>query len=232
MSVATTILQLKSELPSNVTLVAVSKFHPAESVMEAYNAGQRCFGESRPQELAAKALQVHQWLHSRGLQDDIDWHFIGHLQTNKLKLVLPYVTMVQSVDSVRLLDAIEKWEGQHDSEVDVLLEYHVAEEITKQGFSAQEIRDILSDKTSKYPHIRFRGLMGMATNTDNEDVIHSDFERIKTLFGELKALVGQTPQMTERFDTMSFGMSSDYQLAVEMGSDMVRIGTMIFGTRE
>lgn len=232
MSVTTNILQLKSELPSNVTLVAVSKFHPVEAVMEAYNAGQRVFGESRPQELAAKAVGIRQWLQSQGKEDDVHWHFIGHLQTNKLKMVLPYADLVQSVDSVRLLDAIEKWEEMHDSMVDVLLEYHVAEEQTKQGFSAGEIRDILLAKDSRYPHIRFRGLMGMATYTDNEDVICSEFKRITSLFNELAAFRGQTPQLTVQFDTKSFGMSSDYELAVKNGSDMVRIGTMIFGERQ
>lgn len=230
MGIAEAITKLHNELPSDVKLVAVSKFHPAGSVIEAYRAGQRVFGESRPQELYAKVCELDMY-------SDIEWHFIGHLQTNKLKLVLPYVFMVESVDSIRLLESIDRWGGDNNKVTDVLLEYHVASEDTKQGFDAEQILEILlSDK--KYPYIRFRGLMGMATYTDDEEVIRADFSRIRTLGDELKDLMRTRqdhepyPNLTPCFDTLSFGMTHDYRIAVEMGADIVRIGTLIFGERE
>ncbi len=170
-----------SELPPEVKLVAVSKFHPAEVILAAYNAGQRRFGENRPQEFAAKAAS---------LPSDIEWHFIGHLQTNKLKMVLPYASLVESIDSLRLLDAVEKWGSEHDKVIDVLLELHLGAEETKGGFTEEEIEYILSlDSEAEdagtlppkavYQHVRFRGLMGMATNTDDVSVVEADFARIE-----------------------------------------------------
>ena len=221
MSIASEIVKLHSELPSTVKLVAVSKFHPALAVMEAYNAGQRVFGENRPQELFAKAKE---------LPADIEWHFIGHLQTNKLKMVLPYASIVESVDSLHLLEAIDRWGRDNSKVVDVLLEYHVAAEETKQGFDADEIRSILFSP-EPFANIRFRGLMGMATLTSDEHVIEADFGRIVSLFDELSARIGDSPKLTADFNLRSFGMTHDYGIAVRMGANIVRIGTLIFGAR-
>ncbi len=229
-SIADNLLKVKGNLPSDVCLVAVSKFHPLEAVLEAYAAGQRVFGESRPQELAAKQSAVAA-LH---LSEPIRWHFIGHLQTNKLKLVLPYASMVESVDSVELLTAIERWAAAHPGscrdKVNVLLEIHIATEQSKQGFTPEEASALLTGP-ALWPHIRFCGLMGMATFTDDKDVIRSDFQKLTSLFAALSPRRGECPNLTEDFREMSFGMSEDYPIAVEMGATMVRIGTAIFGTR-
>ena len=221
------IRQLKSELPGNVMLVAVSKFHPVEAVIEAYDAGQRVFGESRPQELLSKVRS----LETSGLCPDIRWHFIGHLQTNKLKMVLPYVSMVESVDSLHLLDAIDRWGAEHGKVTDILLEYHIASEDTKQGFSREEILEIVSAEA--LPNVRIRGLMGMATFTDDETLIRSDFGRLTSLYDEIVRLRdgGRCPGIGSDFCLKSFGMTHDYGIAVGMGADIVRIGTLIFGER-
>ena len=217
-SVASRLERILSELPSGVRLAAVSKFHPVERLMEAYEAGQRVFAESRPQELAAKVPQM---------PADVEWHFIGHLQTNKLKLVLPYATLVQSVDSERLLQAIEQWASVHGRTVSVLLEVHISSDAAKQGFTDAEILSVLGH-TARFPHVRFRGLMGMATLTEDTAVIAGDFARIAAL----KALVNEKfPDLTD-FTELSIGMSGDWRLALEAGSTMVRIGTAIFGPRE
>ena len=210
--------RIKSELPSGVKLVAVSKFHPLEAILEAYQAGQTVFGENRPQELAAKAVQLPQ---------EIEWHFLGHLQTNKLKMVLPYATLVQSVDSVHLLQAIDSWGNANDKVISVLLELHIGAEETKQGFHEEEILDILFH-AEDYRHIRFCGLMGMASHTDDEEVINADFERIDTF---MAYLVDLFPEL-DSFNQLSIGMSDDWPIAVQHGSTMVRIGTAIFGPRE
>ena len=242
------------KLPSAVKLVAVSKFHPVERLMEAYDAGQRLFGENRPQELAAKVPMM---------PSDVQWHFIGHLQTNKLKLVLPYVTLVQSVDSLHLLEAIDKWGRDHGKVVDILLELHLGAEETKHGFSEDEILMFLSSGStpsenlrspcdlrpshkwappSNVPrvaqfsegvlppqNIRIRGLMGMATNTEDEGVIEADFARIEALFKRIRA---EHPELADTFTELSIGMSGDWPIAVRHGATMVRIGTDIFGPRE
>ena len=224
------------KLPSGVTLVAVSKFHPVSAIQEAYDAGQRVFGESRPQELSAKVPL---------LPKDIQWHFIGHLQTNKLKMVLPFVSLVQSVDSFHLLEAISAWAVANQRTVDVLLELHLGAEETKQGFTEEEIMEIVGGEgvysstvasrplpqvvehtPSPLSNIRIRGLMGMATNTDDMTVIERDFERIEALYNKVKAM--GVPD----FDQLSIGMSGDWPLAVKHGATMVRIGTDIFGPRE
>ena len=210
--------RIKSELPSGVKLVAVSKFHPLEAILKAYQAGQTVFGENRPQELAAKAVQLPQ---------DIEWHFLGHLQTNKLKMVLPYATLVQSVDSVHLLEAIDKWGTANDKVISVLLELHIGAEETKQGFHEEEILDILFH-AEDYRNIRFCGLMGMASHTDDAEIINADFERIDTF---MAYLVDLFPELTD-FNQLSIGMSDDWSIAVQHGSTMVRIGTAIFGARE
>ena len=217
-----------SELPPEVKLVAVSKFHPAEDILAAYNAGQRRFGENRPQEFAAKAAS---------LPSNIEWHFIGHLQTNKLKMVLPYASLVESIDSLRLLDAVEKWGSEHDRVIDVLLELHLGAEETKGGFTEEEIEYILSlDSEAEdagtlppkavYQHVRFRGLMGMATNTDDVSVVEADFARIEAFKKSLEDRY-DLPDFTE----LSIGMSHDWPVAIRHGATIVRIGTAIFGPR-
>ncbi len=205
-------------LPSGVSLVAVSKFHPAERVMEAYEAGQRIFGESRPQEMAAKAAE---------LPKDIFWTMIGHLQTNKVKMIAPFVSLIASVDSDRLVAEIEKQAAKLERTIDILLEVHVADEQTKSGWDLGELREfIASGALNAMPHVRVRGLMTIATNTDDESIVRRDFQNIKNIFDELK------PSFGEQFDTLSIGMSDDYPIALEYGSTMVRIGTAIFGARE
>ena len=203
---------LYKALPEGVKLVAVSKFHPVERLMEAYDAGQRLFGENRPQELAAKVPLM---------PSDVEWHFIGHLQTNKLKLVLPYVSLVQSVDSLHLLEAINAWGIANGKVVNVLLELHLGAEETKHGFSEDEIVSIIR----KEEGVCIRGLMGMATNTDDMSVVEKDFERIEKLFRKLQE---KYPELTE----LSIGMSGDWPVAVRHSATMVRIGTDIFGPRE
>ena len=210
---------LYEKLPSAVKLVAVSKFHPVSRLMEAYDAGQRVFGENRPQELAAKVPQM---------PDDVEWHFIGHLQTNKLKLVLPYVTLVQSVDSFHLLEAIDKWGSDNGRVIDVLLELHLGAEETKHGFSVTDIDAVISSEAEK-SHVRIRGLMGMATNTEDEEVIEADFARIEALFKRIRE---EHPELRDTFTELSIGMSGDWPVAVRHGATMVRIGTDIFGQRE
>lgn len=212
------ILNIKAKLPSAVKLVAVSKFHPAERLMEAYRAGQRVFAESRPQELAAKVPLM---------PPDVEWHFIGHLQTNKLKMVLPHAALVHSIDSVRLLDAVQRWAAANGRTIDVLLEQHISADAAKQGFSEEEILTVLG-QAGNYPHIRFRGLMGMASLSEDEAVIRADFARLNATFGKVRA---QFPSL-EDFTELSIGMSDDWPLALEYGSTMVRIGTAIFGARE
>jgi pyridoxal phosphate enzyme (YggS family) len=224
--------RLNSELPATVKLVAVSKFHPFESIEEAYKAGQRVFAESRPQELLAKVKRLEEIRLERGAPDymsDIEWHFIGHLQTNKLKMVLPYVTLVQSVDSVRLLEAINSWGAANSKVIDVLLEPHVAAEETKQGFDPENIASVLRDASEgKYGFIRFKGIMGMATFTDDESVIREDFRRLRVVLDNVRQ---EFPKIAEDFSEFSIGMSDDYHIAVEYGSTMIRIGSMIFGER-
>ena len=224
-----TINKLKSELPATVRLVAVSKFHPFESIEEAYAAGQRIFAESRPQELLAKVRLLENSRIEKGepgYMSDLEWHFIGHLQTNKLKMVLPYVSLVQSVDSLHLLEAINRWGDASGKVTDVLLEPHVAAEESKQGFSPDEISSILAN-ADKYPFVRFRGIMGMATFTDDESQIRSDFSSVRNIYDSAKSVYP-----SEFFSELSIGMSDDYPIALDYGSTMVRIGSMIFGIRQ
>ena len=224
--------RLNGELPATVKLVAVSKFHPFEAIEEAYRAGQRIFAESRPQELLAKVRRLEEVRLERGETDhmsDIQWHFIGHLQTNKLKMVLPYVSMVQSVDSVRLLEAINAWGLANNKVISVLLEPHVAAEETKQGFSADELSDVLEKAAQgMFPAVQFKGIMGMATFTDDESVIRADFAALREIYDEAKSAFFSD---SESFSEFSIGMSDDYHTAIEYGSTMVRIGSMIFGER-
>ena len=224
-----TIYKLNSELPATVRLVAVSKFHPLESILEAYAAGQRIFAESRPQELLSKVREIERLRVEKGDQSflsDIQWHFIGHLQTNKLKMVLPYVSLVQSVDSLRLLDAVNAWGRSNNKVIDVLLEPHVAAEESKQGFDPDQIYNILA--RPEYENIRFRGIMGMATFTDDMSVINSDFATLKEIFDTCRS---RFPHLSDDFKELSIGLSEDYHIALGYGSTMVRIGSMIFGQR-
>ena len=202
--------------------MAVSKYHSVPELMEAYRAGQRCFGENRPQEFAMKVPEM---------PSDIEWHFIGHLQTNKLKLVLPYASLVESIDSKRLLDSVNAWGKANGKVVPVLLELHLGAEETKGGFTDQEIIDILSeyvDADSAYSHVHIRGLMGMATNTDDEAVIDSDFSRIEAFKKNLDRMFPSLDGFTE----LSIGMSDDWQLALRHGATIIRVGTAIFGPRK
>ena len=197
--------------------MAVSKFHPVEALKEAYEAGQRIFGESRVQELVAK---------HEALPKDIEWQMIGHLQTNKVRQIVPFVSLVQSVDSVRLAECINREAERIGRVVDILLEIHVAQEESKTGWNYPELITFLQGEGfGSLKNIRVRGVMGMATNTDDEAVIRADFEQLAKHYNELKPLFG------EAFDTLSMGMSDDYELAVECGSTMVRIGSSIFGER-
>lgn len=217
-SISSNIREIISTLPCGVSLVAVSKFHAESSIMEAYNAGQRIFGESRVQELLAK--------HST-LPHDIEWHMIGHLQTNKVRAIVPFVSLIQSVDSVRLLECINREAERVGRVVDILLEIHITEEESKSGWNyADLVAYIESGAIAELKSVRVRGVMGMATNTDDEALIRSDFERLATCKRELQHHFGS------EFDTLSMGMSDDYPIAIECGSTMVRVGSSIFGVRE
>ncbi len=217
MSVSSRLSEIRATLPEGVTLVAVSKFHPAEAVMEAYGAGQRVFGESRVQELVAK---------HEALPKDIEWQMIGHLQTNKVRAIVPFVSLVQSVDSARLLECIDREAARCGRTVDCLLEIHVAQEETKSGWEYGELKAYLqSDAFARLRNIRIRGIMGMATNTDDASIVRSDFERLAAIKDELAPMFGAD------FDILSMGMSDDYPIAVDCGSTMVRIGSSIFGAR-
>ena len=212
--------QLKATLKPNVQLVAVSKFHPVEALQEAYDAGQRVFGESHVQELMAK---------EEVLPKDIEWHFIGHLQTNKVKYMAPFVSLIHAVDSLKLLKEIDKQAQKCERTIDVLLQIHVAKEETKFGFSPEEVKELLVDGTWKdCRHVRIVGLMAMATNTDNKEQIAQEFETVRQLFQDLKTSVFASEPS---FKELSMGMSGDYLIAQEHGSTMVRVGSLIFGER-
>lgn len=219
MAIVDKLREVESSLPAHVRLVAVSKTYPAEVVREAYDAGQRIFGENRPQEMNAK---YHL------LPTDIEWHMIGHLQTNKVKLIIPYVSMIHSVDSVKLLGVINDQALKHNRVVNVLFEVHIAQEESKHGWNAEELIDYLrSGAYRTMSGVCYRGLMGVATNTDDEQVVKTEFTRLHDLMGRLKSEF-----FDDRFDTLSMGMSGDYRLAITCGSNMVRIGSAIFGARQ
>lgn len=221
MSIAENIKSLKNETrEENVTLIAVSKTKPAEQVKEAYDAGQRLFGENMVQELVEKHEQ---------LPKDIQWHLIGHLQTNKVKYIAPFITMIQSVDSLKLLQEINKQAEKNNRIIDCLLQVYIADEETKFGLGFDEIIELLrTDELSKLKHVKIRGLMGIATNTDNVKQIKEEYYELKTLFDGIKQSFFRKDQA---FDTLSMGMSSDYKIAMEQGSNMVRLGSNIFGKR-
>lgn len=207
-------------LPDGVELVAVSKFHPVEALKEAYDAGQRIFGESRVQEISQKRLLM---------PDDVQWHFIGHLQTNKVRQLVPYVSLIHSVDSIKLLESINAESARIGRVVDVLLQLHVAQEETKFGFTCEDCVDLVDKGVlDRLPNVRVCGVMGMATNTDDMVKVREEFKSIKNVFDTLKQrYFADKPYFKE----ISMGMSDDYHIAMEEGSTLVRIGTTIFGSR-
>ena len=219
MSIAQNLLQIKSTLPSTVTLVAVSKTKPIPDLMEAYNAGQRIFGENKIQEIAEK------W---EAMPKDIEWHMIGHVQTNKVKFMAPFVSLIHGVDSLKLLEEINKQAKKNNTIIDCLLQIYIAEEESKFGLDEEELNEILSSSTfQEMKNIRIVGLMGMATFTDNQNQIKKEFTHLKSIFDKTNQLLTSNLQLL----TLSMGMSGDYQLAIECGSTMVRIGSSIFGGR-
>lgn len=212
--------EIKAELPQTTRLVAVSKFHPASAIQEAYDAGQRIFGESKVQELEEKHDILPQ---------DIEWHFIGHLQTNKVKYIAPYISMIHAVDSFKLLTEINKQAAKGGRVIPCLLEIHVAKEETKYGFTLDECMDMLnSENWKELTNVSICGIMGMATNTDDENMIEQEFSTLASFFENLKSTVFRND---DSFRELSMGMSEDYHLAIKHGSTLVRIGSKIFGIR-
>lgn len=211
--------KIKQALPLHVTIVAVSKTHPASSIQRLYALGHRDFGENKVQELMEKQAV---------LPPDIRWHLIGHLQTNKVKYIVPFVHLIHSVDSEKLLAEINKQAQKINRSIDILLQVHIAIEETKYGFSEEEIKSLYqSSILKKYSYVRIRGLMGMATNTSDEQQIRKEFSGLKILFDQLQSLNVNPHSMK----VLSMGMSNDYSIAIEEGSTMVRIGSSIFGER-
>lgn len=221
MSIQSNIQELRKHIPSDVKLVCVSKFHPAETVMEAYDAGERIFGESRVQELVQKQPE---------LPADIQWHFIGHLQTNKIKFIVPFVKLIHGVDSWKVLNEINKQAEKAAKKTACLLQVHIADEETKFGFSEEELIDLISGNELQNLHnVQIAGLMGMATYTEDENQVRKEFRSLKILFDKIKS---EYFSDDDAFCELSMGMSQDYQIAIEEGSTMIRIGTSIFGERE
>lgn len=219
-TIAQNLKQLTSKLPTGVKLVAVSKFHPVERLQEAYDAGQRLFGENRAQELASKAPQ---------LPVDIEWNFIGHLQKNKVRMIIPHVAMIQSVDSVELLTLINKEAARVNRHIKVLLQLHVAKEQTKSGFTVDEVLKAAAEGNFEgLSNVTIAGVMAMATFTDDMQQVASEFETVHDTFIRLREMKFATPDFKE----ISMGMSDDWPIAVEHGATIVRIGTDIFGARE
>lgn len=217
MSIAKNLDHIKSTLPEHVTLVAVSKTKPNEDLMEAYNAGQRIFGENKVQELCGK---------HESLPKDIEWHMIGHLQRNKVKYIAPFVSLIHGVDSFRLLQEINKQAAKQDRIIPCLLQFHIAEESTKFGLSLEEIKELIqSNAFADLNNISIHGVMGMATFTDNQDQVAKEFQTLKSIFDKIST------DFSSDFKTISMGMSGDYELAIENGSNMVRVGSSIFGSR-
>ena len=221
MSITANIEEIQNELkPVGVTLVAISKTKPIEDIQEAYNAGQRIFGENMVQEMVEK-YEV--------LPKDIEWHLVGHLQTNKVKYIAPFISMIESVDSIKLLKEINKHAVKNNRIIDCLLQIYIADEDTKFGLDHVELIELLeSQEFAELENIRIRGLMGIATNTDNEKIIKEEFYELKMLFDGIKVSYFRKE---DSFDTLSMGMSSDYKLAIEQGSNMIRLGSTLFGKR-
>lgn len=220
MSITKNIQLLQAELPQGVRLVAVSKYHPNEAILEAYNAGQRVFGESKVQEMVAKY---------ETLPKDIEWHFIGHLQTNKIKYMASFVSLIHGVDSLKLLKEIDKQAAKAGRRVKCLLQIHIAQEETKFGFLPNECKEMLDQgEWRELKNIQLCGLMGMATNTDSTEQVRAEFSSLSSLFDELKSAFFVSD---EAFCELSMGMSDDYPEAIEAGSTLVRVGSKIFGER-
>lgn len=220
-SIAENITQIKAQLPEGVSLVAVSKYHPVKQLQEAYAAGQRIFGESHAQELVAKAPLM---------PDDVQWHFIGHLQRNKVRQIMPIVSLIHSVDSIRMLSTIDKEAARIGRSVDVLLQLHVAQEEAKSGFAVEELMQLAENgEFQPFKHVRYRGLMAMATFTSDTALIASEFARVASTYATL--LEKQIFPGAD-FNQLSMGMSDDWHIAVEHGATLVRIGTQIFGPRQ
>ena len=203
-----------SKLPKSVTLVAVSKTKPNEAIMEAYDAGHRVFGENKVQDMLTK---------SEELPSDIKWHMIGHLQSNKVKFIAPFVSLIHGVDSLKLIKEIDKRAAQNNRIIDCLLQIHIAEEETKFGLSYTEATQVL-DYAKHLPNVRVKGLMGMATNTRDESIVRNEFAGLKELFLKFQSV-------SKDLQIISMGMSTDYEIAIEQGSTMVRVGSAIFGKR-
>lgn len=219
-AIASNLGHVKGQLPATVTLVAVSKTHPPETVMEAYDAGQRDFGENRVQEMVAKQAVLPQ---------DIRWHQIGSLQRNKVRQIAPFVHLIHSIDSLRLLEEVDRQAQLNGRVIDVLLQFHIAQEETKQGMSHREVDEVISAaRVTGMDGIRIRGVMGMATFTDDEAQVRAEFRALREAFLRLKR---EHFAADDAFDTVSMGMSGDFVLAVEEGSTMVRVGGAIFGRR-
>jgi len=213
--------EIKTKIPENVTLVAVSKTKPNEVLLEAYQAGQRIFGENRVQELVPK---------SEALPKDIEWHMIGHLQSNKIKYIAPFVSCIHSVDKVKLLREINKQAAKNERVIRVFLQFHIAEEETKFGLSLEEAEIYFaSPEFAELNNIEIAGVMGMATFTDNETQVRNEFKTLKSIFDKLKTSFFST---LPSFKEISMGMSGDYKIAMEEGSTMVRVGSSIFGSRQ
>jgi pyridoxal phosphate enzyme (YggS family) len=220
MGIADHILKIKKQLGENVCLVAVSKTKTIQEIKEAYEAGQRVFGENKVQELSEKYEY---------LPRDIEWHFIGHLQTNKVKYIAPFISLIHSVDSFKLLKTIDREGKKNNRKIKCLLQFHIAEEETKFGFDLSEAVNVLSSSEfSELEWIEICGVMGMATNTNDEAQIRKEFKVLKNIFMQIK---GQFFDKQDSFSEISMGMSGDYQIAVKEGSTMVRIGSLIFGER-
>ncbi len=220
MSIAENITLIRKQIPAQVKLVCVSKFHPDEAILEAYRVGERVFGESKVQEMTGKYER---------LPKDIDWHFIGHLQTNKVKYIVPYVSLIHGVDSEKLVSEIDKQAAKIGRKVNCLLQVHIATEETKFGFDEPELIQFFeSGGLERYPNARLCGLMGMATFTSDKKQVQREFEQLKSIFDRLKAsFFSKHPEFKE----ISMGMSDDFPIAIACGSTMVRIGSSIFGTR-
>ncbi len=224
-SIKDRLLTVKGRIPAGTELVAVSKFHPVEELMEAYGAGQRLFGENRPQEMAAKAALM---------PEDVQWHFIGHLQSNKIKLVVPYSTLIHSVDSEKLFCQIREYCLKNACRTRILLQMHIASEDTKQGFSEDELMAFLHnliewEKENELRPVEICGLMGMASFVDNASVVESEFSHIERVFNEIGLKWGES---LPAFKELSIGMSGDFDIALRHGATLVRVGTAIFGERD
>lgn len=220
MDIQLNLRKVLSDLPENVHLVAVSKFHPKEALMEAYNAGQRIFGESKVQEMTEKY---------EALPKDIQWHFIGHLQTNKIKYMIPYVAMIHGIDTYKLLAEINKQAEKYNRVIPCLLQIHIAQEETKFGFSFEECTEMLEQGEWKnLSHISLQGVMGMASNTDNMVQVRHEFKSLHEYFLKIKQIYFSTDNA---FKHISMGMSHDYPIAIKEGATLVRVGSKIFGER-